>query len=249
MASSSPKTSKVADGSSSTTFPFFRALPLEIQIKIWEQAIPEPRIIEIHEQQYCLKKYKSRWRWEHAQLTYVTDVFVPAILHANRESRRVGLKYYTLGLGNPKDMFHGGEHTIYVDYERDTIYFREGQDWSLCRPGKTYHTEFIQLRNCFTRLTHTFNLFMSKLEEPTHRKIRKIAIDLYPKMSHHHLHFKWFSELRELTFIANEDDGNPDVDTKKDTPSVSESDLRYRTALKFVDVEDRQAGDGNQTEI
>lgn len=91
-----------SDTSSSTSSALtcFTSLPLEIQIKIWE-AFPEPRIVEVHALVYATAEHT-------VHLTYISKNPVPAILHVCSESRRVGLKYYTLEFGNPWDISNDG---------------------------------------------------------------------------------------------------------------------------------------------
>ena len=62
-------------------------LPIELRTVIWELAIPEERVIEIH-----VKKDSN---------SYFTDTNIPAALHTCRESRVQALEEYeVMGFGN-----------------------------------------------------------------------------------------------------------------------------------------------------
>jgi hypothetical protein len=84
-----------------TCFPKFSQLPAELQLMIWEFAIPEPRVI----------RFSSQFHgWSLAQTH-------PGILHACYESRKEALKRYqtafSVALRKP----------VYFDFARDTLEF------------------------------------------------------------------------------------------------------------------------------
>lgn len=85
-------------------FSFFTRLPYEIRLKIWEAALPAPRIVPVRYNRLCKQ--------------YTSDVPPPALLHACTESRRVFLSVYeNFRLSQKFDS------SIFVDFARDTIFF------------------------------------------------------------------------------------------------------------------------------
>lgn len=94
-------------------FPRFKELPPELQLLVWEFAIPDPRNITYS------KNYISWHDWHHKRniylhsLTYVN----PGILGACYDSRAEALKRYKPALGIELG------HPIYLDFARDTFEF------------------------------------------------------------------------------------------------------------------------------
>ena len=64
-------------------FQNFRLLSLEIREMIWKFAARQRRVIEVLVDENGFSRY------------FPTLTFVPAIMHATSESRRVGRKFYT----------------------------------------------------------------------------------------------------------------------------------------------------------
>lgn len=84
-----------------SSFEHFSELPAELQLAIWQRCIPAPRNISISTFTTvtcsCLLRDP-----EHKIHLYADRIPVPAILHANRDSRAVWLKRYELILNtNP----------------------------------------------------------------------------------------------------------------------------------------------------
>jgi len=101
--------SKYCDASTQTvstktleTFTIFPTLPLELQLEIWKNSLPERRVVEFR---------ATRYREEDAHIRYN----LPVILHVCQNSRQMALKRYKLveGLFEP----------IYFDFEEDIAYF------------------------------------------------------------------------------------------------------------------------------
>jgi len=97
------------------SFAHFPELPSELRIKIWEYALPGPRILGVgHEIRYRIGYGRViptivEWR---------TSDPIPGILHACHESREEALKFYRPSFGIPLQ-----EGKNYIDFSRETIYF------------------------------------------------------------------------------------------------------------------------------
>jgi hypothetical protein len=71
----------------SKRFPQFSLLPTEIRLQIWEAAMPDPRVHELHP---CGKLQQGRLMFRSNSST------PPVILQVCSESREVGLRHYQL---------------------------------------------------------------------------------------------------------------------------------------------------------
>ncbi|KAF4624892.1 hypothetical protein G7Y89_g13276 [Cudoniella acicularis] len=90
--------------SSLDTFSLFVELPLELRIKIWGNAFPEPRVVPV--------------RYNRHQKQYTSDAAPPVLLHICTESRDIFLSTYEkLRLSQKYDS------AIFVDFSCDTIFF------------------------------------------------------------------------------------------------------------------------------
>jgi hypothetical protein len=101
-------------------FTLFPKLPIELRFKIWEESIPESRVVEVHVSEF---KFKSK-----ASCTFASTTPVPIILHVNHESRQLGFKRYTLHFGCDEDIVFGGLPTIYIDVKNDVVVFRKNDN-------------------------------------------------------------------------------------------------------------------------
>ncbi|KAH9219227.1 hypothetical protein DL95DRAFT_405149 [Leptodontidium sp. 2 PMI_412] len=97
-----------------TKFLLFPKLPLELRNLVWADAASEPRYVDIHS-----SIVNSR---------FFSTSHVPALLHANAESRAVGLKHYKATFGfaarsSEEEEVSGCalEPRIYVNWAADTI--------------------------------------------------------------------------------------------------------------------------------
>ena len=87
-------------------FTLFSKFPAELQLKIWEIAMPGPRIIKIG------------LLWELGDFPlYQKSPKVPSLLHACHDSRAVAIKKIKPHFENASRM------PIYCDFENDTIHF------------------------------------------------------------------------------------------------------------------------------
>jgi 2EXR family len=92
-----------------SAFPLFPILPTEIRLKIWQLALPGPRVVRVHA--YDEANYLSLFR---------SPTPPPQILFVCRESREQALLLYELCFG----LEHiNAPSTIYFNHELDTLYF------------------------------------------------------------------------------------------------------------------------------
>jgi hypothetical protein len=106
-----------------TEFTLFPNFPMELQIKIWKQAIPPPHLVRVNVQGDI----------DHIRLS--TNTSVPALLRASKTSRDTILRVYKTSLesgdrkirtdGNNDILVHfgkglGGYYTnvLWVDYQK-----------------------------------------------------------------------------------------------------------------------------------
>ena len=100
------------------TFTLFRKLPTKVRKKIWEYALPGPQVILIFDQEFLDSDdglYKRRGAAKYR---------IPALLHCNRESRRVAENYYVRAFDSLLDGY-----PIYIKYETDLLLFKT--PWAL----------------------------------------------------------------------------------------------------------------------
>jgi 2EXR family len=78
------------------TFTLFPKLPIDLRIKIWRNASSVTRNVDLWIETYSLDDFNDSlddiYYW-------CSSCAVPAVLHANQESRTEGLKHYTLDFG------------------------------------------------------------------------------------------------------------------------------------------------------
>jgi hypothetical protein len=127
---SPPQTTACAAGSAA--FARFRDLPPELRIKIWQHAMPAARTIFVSSSSHTSQDgqklaYQSlddafastqQVDEELKELTWRSRTGVPALLHVNAEARHEALKHYTPALGGSNS-----SPRVFVDFERDTIFF------------------------------------------------------------------------------------------------------------------------------
>lgn len=115
-----------------TTFPKFTALPRELQLSIWEVAIPDPREFYIVSREIQFSSSEMRREPGHVNPTvsstraaieskekrYMNSAFpVPGILHACYDSRVAGLKMFSLAFGKTFGF------PIYFNFDADLLKF------------------------------------------------------------------------------------------------------------------------------
>ncbi|TRX89531.1 hypothetical protein FHL15_009575 [Xylaria flabelliformis] len=106
-----------------TSFTKFRELPPELRIKIWEFAMPDARTIIVKSPYTRQKRLPASLDGVLPQVqdegeAWQSPTQVPALLHVNAEARHEALKHYSLSFGVGK-----GQPRVYVDFDRDTIFF------------------------------------------------------------------------------------------------------------------------------
>lgn len=114
----------------------FGQLPPEIRIRIWQFSMPEPRLIAIKSPFRATPQLRepssladmlancyddSKPHTENSQC-WRSDTPPLALLHVNAEARHEALNHYRLSLG-VRDF----EPRIYVDFERDTLFFGDAE--------------------------------------------------------------------------------------------------------------------------
>ncbi|MCJ1248771.1 hypothetical protein MMC30_005990 [Trapelia coarctata] len=97
-------------------FTLFPALPAELRLKIWEFALPGPRVVEIKAPPPSFADRPP----DSALDDFTSSCAIPTLLHVNSEARGIALKHYELSFATgtfpPR---------IYFSFERDTLYFPE----------------------------------------------------------------------------------------------------------------------------
>ncbi|KAF8860147.1 hypothetical protein BDZ45DRAFT_741754 [Acephala macrosclerotiorum] len=99
-------------------FTLFPKLPIELRLKIWDEAMPGPRVIE-------LLVHHGRNGMGDPGIAY-TDCKTPSILHASRESRNHVLKKYkTLATMDRDGCSIATWRLLYtrIDFDQDIVYF------------------------------------------------------------------------------------------------------------------------------
>ncbi|OTA98427.1 hypothetical protein M426DRAFT_28473 [Hypoxylon sp. CI-4A] len=106
-----------------TSFTKFKELPPELRIKIWQHAMPNARTVVVKSPH--TKPAQAPRSLEEAmskspdqEPTWSSATQIPALLHVNAEARHEALKHYKLSLG-----VGNAQPRIYVDFQRDTIFF------------------------------------------------------------------------------------------------------------------------------
>jgi hypothetical protein len=94
-------------------FTLFNRLPIELRLKIWEAALPDPRVINIRE------KRSKKTRLGRDMVAVASDTKAPSVLFACRESYSVASKFYI-----PSFAFADSIPETYFDFQRDTLYLR-----------------------------------------------------------------------------------------------------------------------------
>jgi hypothetical protein len=125
MKSTSPSTKPKR----ATSFTKFGELPPELRVNIWQLAMPEARTVVV--QSPYAKRSRRPTSLEGllpgSQDTWQSATQIPALLHVNSEARYEALKHYSLSLG-----VGAAQPRIYVDFERDTVFFGDAELRSEC---------------------------------------------------------------------------------------------------------------------
>ncbi|KAF8861544.1 hypothetical protein BDZ45DRAFT_258901 [Acephala macrosclerotiorum] len=208
--------------SDGTMFTLFNRLPVELRLKIWEAALPGPRVVNIREKR--LKKPRQPER-EHIEETspdfdlptfsrynpvgLTSDSEAPSLLFTCRESYNVASKFYVLSFTQatsiPETYFDFHKDTLYLRYDTFTLLERDDAflgDWL-----DDWFDDFIGELEC----THdSYNL----------RRVQNLALLLEPSRHtdcHGILAFILgiFGNVRKLTLVVRhfdqEEDGQGDI--------------------------------------
>ncbi|KAI2643198.1 hypothetical protein GGS21DRAFT_3382 [Xylaria nigripes] len=106
------------------SFTRFNELPPELRIKIWQFAMPEPRIVVMKarniERPASLEE--ALLQTVDCEKSWQSTTQIPPLLHVNAEARYEALKHYALSFGVGKT-----EPKVYVDFNRDTLFFGDAE--------------------------------------------------------------------------------------------------------------------------
>lgn len=81
----------------SKQFVFFPRLPLELRRMVWDFAIPDgPRTVTIYSQKEAYVTNEDGHAACNPSIPAKSSSMAPALLHVNRESREIALKFYSL---------------------------------------------------------------------------------------------------------------------------------------------------------
>jgi hypothetical protein len=124
-----------------TEFPRFNELKKYIRKRIWHFALPRARMIKLTKTPNAADIYST--------------APVPAILHANRESRALALRYYRLAFAP-----EGGIAKTYFDFSRDYLYTRcSGCFGSNCKHKQVLTDDHANVKYCAWEGPMSFNPF------------------------------------------------------------------------------------------
>jgi hypothetical protein len=155
-------------------FVFFPKLPFELRDAIWKLC-DLPQVITIKNASY--EEKKSRYMGE--QVFYETFIkaeakgTVPAILHVNRESRAMGLKFWSLELGEQL------EKPIYFNWERDTLFMENWDDVIAFYGGPRFSYRNGSFGNNMKIVEHKLRHLVIGEQFPTDWIAKKIVSRLY----------------------------------------------------------------------
>jgi hypothetical protein len=106
-------------------FVFFPRLPAELRRIIWLFAIPGPRTITIFSQKEAFVTNADGHAACNPSIPAKSNSKAPALLHTNRESRDVALKFYSLAFKE-----HLNQRPVYFRFSTDTLYM---ENWHAFR--------------------------------------------------------------------------------------------------------------------
>ncbi|KAF2416549.1 hypothetical protein EJ08DRAFT_708815 [Tothia fuscella] len=120
--------SRLEDGATPPIFTCFADFPFDIRACIWESVAFLPRDLDLLAQRLGTIARSSKPPHDFTLFRYVTTQPPPAILHVNKESRDIGLKYYSLEFGSSYEIpaHHGlraeSPAKTCVNFRSDRIY-------------------------------------------------------------------------------------------------------------------------------
>lgn len=115
------------------TFSVFPRLPVELRLKIWRATIEEGRVLEIQEGLHGKISNRSNIK------PWLSLCPPPSLLHVNSESRKEGLRFYSLSFGktNRNEQVHSPR--IYFCPEKDIVYFGPRERQRAFSSPNSYH--------------------------------------------------------------------------------------------------------------
>lgn len=108
----------------------FERLPRELRYMVWELACFEPRIVHVRMLYWHVKCLKAMSPKMH-DIQLVSNNSIPAVLHANKESRKEAQRFYKLYLAG----YWQTKSKIYFHNAVDTIYLVIDHEWLRIPPG------------------------------------------------------------------------------------------------------------------
>ena len=189
-----------------STFTFFNRLPIEIRLKIWEAALPGPRLINIIEKRLKAKDHStlnppSPSSSYPGTLALWSASKAPSTLFVCRESHQITSKFLV-----PSFAFPGSIPEIHFDFGVDTLYLR--------------FDNFLFLDA--NELDDDGWYFVREIQSIDHNvgKVRNLALFLDPKQTGLRVYslgriLRWFGNIQNLTIVVGhfdrEEDGGEDI--------------------------------------
>ncbi|KAF8848078.1 hypothetical protein BDZ45DRAFT_297478 [Acephala macrosclerotiorum] len=190
-------------------FTLFPKLTIELRLKIWNEEIPNSRIIEV--------------RWKDEETRFVTYASTPSILHACSESREVAKKRY--------EMLEVKNNWVYEEYceEADKYTFRTFIDYS---------RDMLYLSTCdwtSAKVTTVTTYFLSQLHRAT-SKVQHFALDGVKHDPRQMSKFiALFPEVKNIYLVF----GDPGSDARYSPKSERRALLRKIAGFKYANMEQK----------
>jgi len=166
------------------TFTCFPALPIEIRLDIWERACFLPRNVDVRvklippvlpAEEHILAPFGPDDFWA---FRYASAHPAPAVLHANREARAVGLQHYELEFATRHEVWDGLSGYVRAATPPQ-IYINPRCD-RICRVGPFRRGAEYDFRNVVTRTKPRSIAFNACFDVPNDYWVEK-AIDPSPQ--------------------------------------------------------------------
>ena len=189
LATPVPRTAPKRKTVQSTTKGFeFEKLPTELRLKIWEELVSEPRIVEVYISQGYFKGKNA--------ITFASNTPVPVCLHINQESRHFALKQYELSFACKWDGTYGGKSTIYFNFSQDVAYFKVTNMFSTDRQDSKSQLDLgvLYFLDCST-----------KHKPLTCKRLKKVPIPINAAADHSLGHsLRFLPKLKEVILVGSE---------------------------------------------
>ncbi|TGJ81134.1 hypothetical protein E0Z10_g7623 [Xylaria hypoxylon] len=199
-----------------TSFPKFRELPAELRIKVWQFAMPGARTVII-KSPHTRKNVPTSLdealpQALDGEMTWQSTTRIPALLHVSAEARHEALKHYSLALGVDK-----AQPRVYIDFNRDTIFFGDAELTPECSPLWTKTNDLEKVRR------------LAVVPEGAWRALRWTNVDL--------------TSLKTLIFVDDTEKIKPGCQAHlvEDEPSVAELILQFQLEQQIQQLETTMA--------